>query len=862
MGIRQAITAALSSRVAGATARTGVAVGAAVVIADQISAPRTADRTEQQVAPGGPAAAAVDRALAPLQALIRRDSANAILDGLLSEDRYIDNPLNNDLQVAYHFRLFVTNDRDLFLDAGPGSVSALMAALDQRAQVTLAESGVTAGISIRDVNFESLVAPNYRTRNVNATKITMTLVEPYGSSFLDVLAASANDLGIANHQRSFYFLELTFRGYDANGNANHNPVASENYPNGGRWVWMVQIKTVDTKIESTGGTYTLEMTPYEEQIFNEEELLRMPETLTIRGTTVRDFLDNMRDALNTAWRHRYGGEVIKFTEIVTHRVTAPAFNGDPGTIRLRPADGERHNERNLAMEEDGNGATRSTLRMGTNLNEFMFANTEGAQELGLDRGRQRGRVDQADGRVNERGFRESVVFRVEPELTVTGFDEISQLYMFEVRLHVWPYYTQAPVLSEAQVEQANEPATQQAMVAALTERGFLRKRYDYIFTGRNTEVMEADIRFNLAWTAVVPALEGAQGNIDATTTGSRLNQYSRNPQYNREEAELRVRRRELRQQARELIGQERNAAARQANLLDEIRRLERQRGQTANEELRRRLQQDINGLQAELTDLGIGRAGLQTNLTGVRNEATRIGANLPDRAEATIPAGAKVFAEDTVTRAAAETGRTPLRISFEQMREEPQAATGIGFLGQYHRDKSLMGAVLEQLYTPFSGQFINLDLSIRGDPFWLGQGNLERQLTLHAVSGTSATPTTEGAAPLPVWMNGDHCFLFTFRYPYTIGDGGEPVIRNQDVFNGVFRVVRVDSAFSEGKFTQKLSAHRLPLIDILKAFGVTGVQPGRPVVPTAPAETTAPTTVAPSVAPVAPEISSPPEPTS
>jgi hypothetical protein len=83
-----------------------------------------------------------------------------------------------------------------------------------------------------------------------------------------------------------------------------------------------------------------------------------------------------------------------------------------------------------------------------------------------------------------------------------------------------------------------------------------------------------------------------------------------------------------------------------------------------------------------------------------------------------------------------------------------------------------------------------------------------------------------------VWYNGDHCFLLTFRYPFTIGDAGEPQMRGQDVFNGVYRVTKIESSFSDGAFTQRLTSHRLALIDILKAFGITGVRAqGQPINP-------------------------------
>lgn len=814
---------------------------------------------------------------------------------LIADERFTTNPLADYFQPAYHFRLLAVGDKALVSHLqNTTDLRQLMRIMDERVpMVTLAQSGVTAGVVIKDVEFESNVGPNHMTFNVNMTSITMTLVEPLGVSFLDMLREAAIALETTDAGRCFYILELTFKAYDEQGNAlvggssqvgpvgpasGWNPVAG--YPNGGRWIWLIQFTNVETKLDSGGSTYTIKAIPYEQQIFDETRYLRMPESAEIAAPTVGSFLREFAEHLNQSWRNRLGAREGQGNELVlfrfeTHRVDHPSFPNlsDMNDWALTPRQPEEHAERHITMTVQ-NGMPTARIAMGTRIAdviEYLFANCEQAHNIALDRGRAVGRVDARPDRVNEEGFRQSLVMRVEPQVTVSAergfYDWVSSNYMLDVVLHIWPYYTQTVVLSETQRENARDPEVQRKMIKALQDRGLLQKRYDYIFTGKNTEVIDLDIRHNLPWSAVLPKLGGARIGMEVVEPHARLTEASRDEQGNLPEADLQIIAQEVRRLNAELsavnaeiellggggrdnssfrVRERRDAdgnptsvevvaarnTIRQREARERIATLENTRPRTPEiEQQLARERAALGSLDQRLSELNAQRQGLIGRIGDTRrivNQENQRRIAEAAQTSALVQAGTRVFAEDRV-RNPAPNARNVFPLGFRQGGEDVRNLSGTGFTGTRHIDKSLFGAVLGQLYEEFNAYFVNIDLTVRGDPFWLGLGNLERHTNLWrgsmtdgriAGSATASPPSADPygpgrARPVANFQNGDVCFLLSFRYPLGINeDTSAPIFKRDEMLNGIYKTVKVRSTFADGEFKQVLSAMKHPLIDL------------------------------------------------
>ena len=115
--------------------------------------------------------------------------------------------------------------------------------------------------------------------------------------------------------------------------------------------------------------------------------------------------------------------------------------------------------------------------------------------------------------------------------------------------------------------------------------------------------------------------------------------------------------------------------------------------------------------------------------------------------------------------------------------------------------------MLNQLYLGYNQSLMDITVEIRGDPYWLGYSAIERRLTLNG----GASPDKNSL--VPNFQEGDNTFALVLRFPWAISDtSGIPEFRNDDVFNGLYRMLTVRHNFSGGQFTQTLQARKLELL--------------------------------------------------
>lgn len=767
----------------------------------------------------------------PQTPTISADLANGILESLLNA-RVKPNDLNDYQQVGYHFRLFLTEDEDLLVKAGSASnIKDVFSVLDsgEVSVITLAETGVTT-YNIRDVEIESNISPNALTRNVNSFNFTITISEPMGVGFLESIRLAADALRIRNYSKTIYYLELNFLGYkDADGSISTNPIKGTD--SGGRWIWPISLISIDTRLDTSGGVYTITAHSYSDVAFfseNKEMTLHFtPEVITPVGNTIGDMMKDYATKLTESWRQRYGGKLVTFN-IILHTLTGPlAANSphnlrDPKTFKIKTLSPEKNSAINLTLDSPS-GAYKASVASGTyvsDLIEFAFTNSEEGQHSALDRGGIQGQTSISPSSPNTKNFRESIIYRVEPDVKITGFDYSSGNYIREVNLHVQGHYTQAIVTDTVQRDSMKSPQAQFDSIKAMIDKGFISKRYDYLYSGLNTEILDLDVHFNLTWNVLLPKLEGARMNMDDSNANARSNPTNNNPGGNVNEVKLKV----LQKEAQVALNNFFDTSAKLDTSNKEIADLKAKLALNPSADQARILQQQIDEKTLRSNDL------FSTKEAQVaKSEAARTAANAAAeviRNEVAVVKGS-IYAEELVEKA--NSGNTdqelPLKVSFAQFYKQASEATGTGFIGQFHRDKSVFGAVLGQLYISDQQALYHIDMQIRGDPYWLGKTSLERQLFFrHYTDGTSSSTSTPSTSnpDLPEWWMGDQVILLTFRYPIMINDDYSPNFKADDVISSLYRVKSIKHSFTGGAFRQTLGADRLPLVEIFRAFNYAG----------------------------------------
>ena len=95
-----------------------------------------------------------------------------------------------------------------------------------------------------------------------------------------------------------------------------------------------------------------------------------------------------------------------------------------------------------------------------------------------------------------------------------------------------------------------------------------------------------------------------------------------------------------------------------------------------------------------------------------------------------------------------------------------------------------------------SGDFMNIELNIVGDPYWLGMSNINKQ---YANIGTNLAAHYD---------HGSNLFYFKLLMPQEHDETGDTIITDSFTISGLYCVTHVISSYVDGGFTQHLQAYR------------------------------------------------------
>jgi len=131
--------------------------------------------------------------------------------------------------------------------------------------------------------------------------------------------------------------------------------------------------------------------------------------------------------------------------------------------------------------------------------------------------------------------------------------------------------------------------------------------------------------------------------------------------------------------------------------------------------------------------------------------------------------------------------------------------------------RKVYASVTQQIYARMQ-DMVNITMEIRGDPYWLGTSNVERDRQLLGIieqsyAGAQRVPADQTYA---VYQPYDAFFLLAFRAG-TIPDENTGFMHlrdDVDFFNALYVMVQITHVFKEGKFTQRCEATRDPLSNL------------------------------------------------
>lgn len=712
--------------------------------------------------------------------------------------------------------------------------------------VILAQTGVT-GTVIDDIVIESLLT----TEGPNTVGINFTVKQPGAASFLDQIQMAKAYLGQPNVATPTVFLEIRFQGREADLDdieAGGNPVTIA-----GPYRYKLAITNFQVKIDNTGSEYFFETVTQKSYAFR-DPVYKLPATFTTVGRTITDHVKDLETKLNNWHKETANNEVadeIKFD--LSNLLGA----GADGTVGLDKISDESLLTSSQAGAEDVNRVMNETFAIGDAIDhrqalvdapkdegtatEPVFEEDKLYSKQGISIERffatllsmcpefyskitRKTKVDDPKSEVKSDQAYISW-FKMDAEVKQLKFDKSRNDYAYQYIYKPRLYKSLRPDVAVDKKENDMSDSDAQSRVQQIIAAGGVKKAYNYLFTGLNDQILNLDLSYDNGIALLVPPKYGALGDFSVTAADKLTSQIPANKDTTLEGV------------VDDLIDKGKKALEESSlfGFLNDIK----DAVDTVSDGLDQ-LDQFANDL-SNLTGLGLdvlkdaienpaessARALLDAldsaELSKITTN-TKFGGALPPTESSAIPPtydptkSAFVYGADLV-----QAMETPLTLDdltelnyvkvdevgeafdIKQEVQRSQTTENEADAATYkvNSAQNTLFGVLASQHSNDALFLMNVDMSIRGDPWYLGSYG-----------------TPESSEESAQFYGDDNCFYLTIRSPVTY----DPDYRDEDstlnsgywkydgisrTFSGLFRMVSVTNSFSGGVYTCDVNAQRI-----------------------------------------------------
>lgn len=651
-----------------------------------------------------------------------------------AEGGFAPNELDSYDNATYNLRLYMIPEADIISQN-----------YDSDNKVVIAETGVTTQVLIDDLEIESYIAPSRRVRNQESVKFTFSLREYYGAGLLDKIFLASLDLGIKNYYKAPYFLELTFAGREANSSS--PDIKAETL----RWLWPITIRTIETEVDASGSLYEVEAYAYG-NLAQTDDNGAIPKEINVTGKTVGEAVADLEEQMNN----------MASQEAVTN-VTIPdsyAIEVDPEFAEMNlvddnvteaagrntPADTDDRETKDIPLDKN--------MNIGEAINRILSAAPE-YQKVSKN-------TDTPSEQEVTDAEKTKKIHRIFSNAQIEAFDIGRGDYAKNFSFRVLPYET-----STLQVSASEANADGRVVYNNLKGKSLIRKRYNYLYTGVNDQVLNFDLKFNLGWFVHMPSQAGLFTQYANVTEGQHVTNVYK--EYQRIRTEITEARR-------------RTANAPEPNRSD----------------LSSQVQQEISA--AEVTEEE--RAILERLFQAVINPRLPESENTNSGGAGSATASNQFVSEYEVTQEKLETAYRQYPMSYmENRRNDEDSEFSRSVESNRSAGRPYVNSLFQQAFST-SGDLVKVEIEAKGDPYWLESKDdgVEAQGSVDTRSAQNSIVFSVQTADLPSETTGI-------------------VEHTNSPFSGVYSVYRVDHVFSGGQFTQTLYGARDPKItfnDILE----------------------------------------------
>lgn len=701
--------------------------------------------------PPNPAVGSIDNAQASAQnAQAGGEPGSGLQSG--STQMYEENVLNK--YDSYNYKWTITM-------VHPNTVSGGKANPSQG--VILAESGVESEIVIDSVEHTTTLAFVKKNRDAVGHQWTFNLVEPMGITFYNRIILGAERLGIQNPADATYVLEVSFIGHLPSGSIDSNAA--------GPFRWVAKIETSSLDHREGASNYSVKFFE-SSQDGHLRVPLHMDQPITISGVeTFGEFLQEYEKEVNI--------QEEKNVELNTGRLF-------PTEYKFTTINGASEWEgwKFGAVLEDINGQHVSvtnedkltfTINRGANILSAIHMalyQTENYQKLPVfDGGFAKDQPTDTTAKA-EKIAQLMAWVSVQTDVTYGPMDPLLRKYQKKINYQIDKIIGLNLVHDpKSYLDIADGAGLSRQRLQRIFQKGLLRKRFDYTFTGLNTEVINFDVRFEQLHYQILALRAGHIARKEQLTAGSG--------------------------------DPERNVVnileATYSDIVDQIN--------------------DAKGRLAEISSIIAGSSnpgererisgGFAPEIAETRQQIKQLEQRSIDAKSAYREAYAKqasiaptpnitsdtryITQSDVYAKGASGQQALEARYAFEELHIESDATEGPDKNREIASGSMLLGAVELNLNAVTDLQ--NINLLVRGDPYWMGN---------EAGGGAN-------------YNLGNTCFFLNVEFPKYPDDntGIMPTAAEYDFsIMGVYKTTSVMHLYRDGQYTIMLNAHKDTMVNV------------------------------------------------
>ena len=373
---------------------------------------------------------------------------------------------------------------------------------------------------IEDLKMTTIIGSNAQGNGSNAVNLTFNIMEPYAVSLIERLLALANKLGYENYIEIPYVFKIEFIGYnDAGDMIGVIPQTTKYIP--------FRLTYMQFQVSGKGSAYKCTAIPMNHMTFN-QTVTAIPEPVVVSAGSIGDFFnskDTGESGNNTtaglvetvnAYHSKLANDSLQGSKarnaadkikIIIHESIAAHFLTVANVSNVGMV---KEGFRNQFMETE---KPQYGFLPGTSITAIIETMIKNSTYWTLQV-RANDRIKAANAETDRHGNRrtpQKEIPAVMPKITASykmlEYDEKANRHAYEATYIVEPYEVRAvQLVGRSEIEN-------------------IAKEYDYLFTGKNQDILDLAIKFDLAFYNSVTAntenaAEGTPRGTNKTANGS------------------------------------------------------------------------------------------------------------------------------------------------------------------------------------------------------------------------------------------------------------------------------------------------------------------------------------------------------